>query len=313
LVEELKEVVRQQIRNRWLLTEAEPYTDRIPLPGRRLLSNMFLGDWTSGKSHVPGHWVSWEGGGLDYAALILDAKPDHLKALVHSFHDREQPMTMRAWRLPHGRYDVSIGIDRDGDNKPDEQIGRKEKELWRYDGAVEFTAQPGQTVVIELTLLEELDDVRTRPDLAIGFDDVKAEEGAVVVTVHNIGGSASPPSRIEVRSSGGDVLGVAEIPLLEPPHDLQPKTTKVRIQLTSGAKPARIALDPTNEIPEITEANNEVRVQTRMSLSMVQTSHKVFGRRELRRAKERIRFSADGAHPLRRRPAMFFEICAASW
>lgn len=24
---------------------------------------MFLGDWTSGKSHVPGHWVSWQGGG----------------------------------------------------------------------------------------------------------------------------------------------------------------------------------------------------------------------------------------------------------
>ena len=37
------------------------------------LSRMFLGDWTSGKSHVPVHWVSWEGGGLDYAALVLEA------------------------------------------------------------------------------------------------------------------------------------------------------------------------------------------------------------------------------------------------
>ena len=54
LVEELKEAVRQQIRHRWLLTDAEPYTDRIPLPGRELLCRMFLGDWTSGKSHVPG-------------------------------------------------------------------------------------------------------------------------------------------------------------------------------------------------------------------------------------------------------------------
>lgn len=259
LVEELKEVVRQQIRNRWLLTEAEPYTDRIPLPGRRLLSNMFLGDWTSGKSHMPGHWVSWEGGGLDYAALILDAKPDHLKTLVHSFHDREQPMTMRVWRMPHGRYDVSIGIDRDGDDQPDEQLRREEKELWRYDGAVEFTAQPGRTVVIELSLLEEMDDVRARPDLAIGSDDVKVEDGAVTVTVHNIGGSASPRSRIEVRSCSGDVLGVAQIPPLEPPHDLLPKTAQVQIPLDSDAKPAKIVLDSADDIAEITEANNVVQ------------------------------------------------------
>ena len=262
LVEELKEAVRQQIRNRWLLTEAEPYTDRIPLPGRRLLSHMFLGDWTSGKSHVPGHWVSWEGGGLDYAALILDAKPNHLKALVHSFHERDQPMTMRVWRLPHGRYDVSIGIDRDGDDQSDEQLRREERELWRYDGAVEFTARPGQTLVIELSLLEELDDMRTRPDLAVAPDDVAIEDGAIVVTVHNIGGSASAPGRIEVRSADARVLGVAQIPSLEPPRDLQPKTAKVRVPLDSDAKPATIVLDPANEIAEITEANNTARIQS---------------------------------------------------
>jgi hypothetical protein len=262
LVEELKEVVRQQVRNRWLLTEAEPYTDRIPVPGRKLLSRMFLGDWTSGKSHVPGHWVSWEGGGLDYAALIVDAKPDYLKALVHSFHERERPMMMRLWRLPHGRFDVSIGVDRDGDDQPDEPLRHETMELWRYDGAVEFTARPGQTVVIELSLREELDDVRTRPDLAIGPNDVAVEDGAVVVTVHNIGGSASPPSTIQVRADGAEVLGVAQAPALKPPHDLWPKTAKVRIPLQSDGQPSRIVLDPANKLAEITEANNAVRVQT---------------------------------------------------
>lgn len=263
LVEELKEVVRQQVRNRWLLTEAEPYTDRIPLPGRELLCRMFLGGWTSGKSHVPGHWVSWEGGGLDYAALILDAKPNHLKTLVHSFHEREQPMTMRVWRLPHGHYDVSIGIDRDGDDQLDERLRSEEMELWRYDGAVDFTARPGQTLVIELSLVEELDDVRTRPDLAIGPDDVAMEDGAVVVTVHNLGGSASPDATIEVRAAGAEVLGAAQAPALGPPHDLEPKTAEVRIPLEKGTKPARIVLDPANEIAEITEANNRVRLPAR--------------------------------------------------
>ena len=261
LVEELKEVVRQQIRNRWLLTEAEPYTDRIPLPGRDLLSRIYLGGWTSGKSHVPGHWVSWEGGGLDYAALVLDANPNHLKALVHSFHDRPRPMTMRVWRLPHGRYQVTLGIDRDGDNLPDEQIVRRQIELSRYDGAVEFTAGPGNTLVIELSLLQELDDPRTRPDLAIGPDDVTIGDTTVTVTVHNIGGSSCPASAIEVRAAGGEILGVGHTPPIEPPHNLQPATASVRIDLEENAKPAWVSLDPARKISEITEANNGVAVQ----------------------------------------------------
>jgi len=263
LVEELKEVARQQVRNRWLLTEAEPYTDRIPLPGRELLSRMFLGGWTSGKSHVPGHWVSWEGGGLDYAALVLDAQPNHLKALVHSFHEQEQPMTMRVWRLPHGRYDVSIGIDRDGDAQPDGQVRSERMELWRYDGAVDFTARPGQTMVLKLSLVEELEDVRTRPDLTIGPDDVAMDDGAVVVTVHNIGGSASPGGTVEVHTAGGEVLGTAQAPALDPPHDLEPKTAQVRIPFDQGAKPACIILDPAGQIAEITEANNRVGLTAR--------------------------------------------------
>jgi len=258
LVEELKEVVRQQIRNRWLLTEAEPYTDRVPLPGRNLLSRMFLGDWTSGKSHVPGHWVSWEGGGLDYAALVLDARPRHLKAMVHSFHKEPQPMTMRVWRLPHGRYDVSIGLDSNHDGKADRQIRREEMELWRYDGAVTFKAQPGKTLVIELALRQRLDDVRLRPDLAVGRDDVSLKDDVLTVIVHNLGGSVSPASTVQVRGASSEVLGQAPVPRLDPPHDLQPKTAPVRIRLKQGVKPERVVLDPDDDIAEITEANNEV-------------------------------------------------------
>ncbi len=257
LVEELKEVVRQQMRNRWLLTEAEPFTDRIPVPGRDLLSRLYLGDWTSGKSHVPGHWVSWEGGGLDYAAAVLDARPDHLKALVYSFHDEPTPMTMRVWRLPHGRYQVTVGVDTDGDDEPDARVTTDEQELWRYDGALPFSARPGQTVVIELTLLEELDDIRERPDLAIGPGDVVREDDTLSVTVHNIGGSTAPASVLQVLGEAGEIA-TAQVPALDAPHDLQPKTATVRIDLPEGAEPTMVLLDPAGAIDEITEANNRV-------------------------------------------------------
>jgi len=261
LVEELRECVRQQERNRWLLTEAEPYTDRVPVPGQQLLSNLFLGDWTSGKSHVPGHWVSWEGGGLDYAAAVREASPEHLRALVYSFHEQPTPMTMRVWRLPHGRYTVSVGIDRDDDDVADELLLEEEMELVRYDGAVQFDAQPGETMVIELTLLEELPDIRTRPDLAIGVGDVARDGDPLTVTVHNIGGSASPASTLQVLGADDAVLATEDIPALEAAIDLQPKTATLRIDLPAGAQATSIRLDPADAIAEITKVNNALTLR----------------------------------------------------
>ncbi len=207
---------------------------------------------------MPGHWVSWEGGGLDYAAAILDATPEHLKAMIYSFHDEPTPMTKRVWRLPHGRYEVIEGVDTDGDDRPDAQVTREEQELWRYDGALPFTARPGQTVVIELTLLEELEDIRTRPDLAIDPGDVAVEGNALTVTVHNIGGSAAPESVVQVLDADLNELATADVPTLDSPHDLQRKTATVTVDLPAGAEPAVVLLDTEGAIDEITEANNRV-------------------------------------------------------
>ena len=76
--------------------------------------------------------------------------------------------------------------------------------------------------------------------------------------VHNIGGSASPASRIEVHDANSQTLSAAQVPALQPPHDLQPKTAQLLIPLTTNAKPATIILDPDNTIPEVTEANNRI-------------------------------------------------------
>jgi len=233
----------------------------VPVPGQRLLSSLFLGDFTSGKSHVPGHWVSWEGGGLDYAAAVREASPERLTALVYSFQEAATPMTMRVWRLPHGRYTVSVGVDTDDDDVADAQLTTTEQELSRYDGAVQFSAQPGRTMVIELTLLEELPDIRTRPDLAIGVGDVARDGNALMVTVHNIGGAASPASTLQVLGADDAVLASADVPALDPPTDLRPKIATVRITLPAGAQAASIHLDPADAVAEITEANNALTLR----------------------------------------------------
>jgi hypothetical protein len=262
LIEELKEVVRQQERTRWLATEAEPYTDRVRWAGERLLCRTFLGETTAQKSHVPGNWISWEGGGTEFAGLVVDKERDHLKVLCYSFADAAREMKMRVWRPPHGRYHVAVGIDRDNDWTADEIISERERELARFD-AIEWSAQPATQYVIELRLIEELDDITSRPDLAMDPWDVRFADGAVTVTVHNIGGAATPASVAQVLDAAGSVVGEAEAPALEAPLDLQPRTAEVRIAVAGEPQDGwRVSLDPTNAIAEITEVNNTMPIST---------------------------------------------------
>lgn len=260
LIEELKEVIRQQERTRWLMTEAEPFTDRIIWPGDTLLALTYLGGTTAQKSHVPGHWISWEGGGTNFAALVLDAQRDHLKVLCYSFAAQPVDMKMRVWRLPHGRYSVNIGVDRNDDWAAEEAVSRTEMELARFD-AVSFTARPATQYVIELSLLQELDDITSRPDLALDPWDVVAEDGAIKVTVHNIGGAAAPATVARLFDATGKVVGEAQVPALEAPLDLKPRTATVTIPLTGRSQPGwRVLLDADNTVAEITEVNNSATV-----------------------------------------------------
>jgi hypothetical protein len=260
LIEELKEVVRQQERTRWLATEAEPFTDRVYWPGERLLANLYLGGTTAQKSHVPLNWLSWQGGGTEFAALVLTAGNEGLRALCYSFAAEPRELTLRPWRLPHGRYQVRIGIDDNGDDQPDSAIQERAMVLARYD-AVTFTAQPGCVYVLDLELSEKLEDMTRRPDLGLDPWDVRVEGNAVLVTVHNIGGSPSPTTMVRIEDAGGTVLAEAALPAIDAPLDLQPRTATVKLALPDPLPPgARVTIDPDAAVSEITEANNTVPV-----------------------------------------------------
>lgn len=260
LVEEFKECVRQQERTRWLLTEAEPYTDRISYPGRTLLAMTYLGGFTSGKSHVPGHAVSWEGGGTEFSALVLDARRDHLKVLVCSFAPRAREMRLRVWALAHGRYRLVAGLDSDADDQPDSNVSEETLELARYS-AVCFTAPSCQSLILDLSLIEELDPITTRPDLAIGPEDVCPDGDKLGVTVHNVGAAPTPPAILQVQDAWGRIVCEAGIPPIEAPFDLKPRRAQVEVFLSQPPKNRwRVVLDPNNRVREIAEVNNTAEV-----------------------------------------------------
>ncbi len=251
----LRELAAEFERTRWLITAAEPITDRVPVPGTTLLRYMFLGGDCAGKTHVPRLGVSWEGGGTDLAAFVLRNDHDGLKVLLYNFRDKPMPLGMRVWKLDHGTYDVTVGTDANGDDSADKPASRQ-LELFRY-ALVALTLPPGETTVIEARQATKLEPLEGRADLALSERDLEVGKGQVRVTVHNIGAAPAENIVVVLKDRAGKVADRQVIAKLEPPADLKPKTATVTLKC---ATPGSVVVDPEGKIPEIYEGNNSVVV-----------------------------------------------------
>jgi hypothetical protein len=257
LVSCLRAVAEDFERTRWLVTEAEPITDRVPVPGTTLLRYMFLGGDCAGKTHVPRLGVSWEGGGTDFAALVLKSDYDALKVLVYNFRDKPLPLTMRVWKLDHGEYTLTAGVDANQDDVADKPTNQK-MVLGRYSG-VPLTLAPGQVTVIEARQLNKLEPLAGRADLAISDQDVEIlSPREVRVTVHNIGAAAAENISVCMLDKAGKVVDRQTIARLAAPADLKPQTATVTLKLVPEGQ---VLVSPNVFGSEIYEGNNRVAVK----------------------------------------------------
>ncbi|MEA3400242.1 MAG: hypothetical protein U9R79_03255 [Armatimonadota bacterium] len=258
LVEGLQEQVRNLQRMRWLITEAEPYTDRAYIPGDRLLPFTMLGG-TGGEVRAiyPDFAVSWEGIGTDVATLVTQRSDQRLRVMAYSFAQRPIEAVMRTWSLPHGLWEVTVGIDEDGGGRAEGQRTRRRQELFRH-AAVALTLQPGETTVIEARLVERLDDIRERPDLAIADRDVVGQDGALQVRVHNIGAADAPTGiTVQATDAEGETIASADLGELPAPESCRPSTATVTLVATGAAQ---VMVDAGDALAEITEVNNVVEL-----------------------------------------------------
>ena len=262
LVQQLQETNREFERWRWLLTEAEPATDRVPVPGSALLPCVYLGGCAGGmKATFPYLAVSWEGGGTDYAALVLDNSPKHLNALVYSFAGQPTRMTARVWELEHGEYDVTFGPDEDRDDKVDRASKPKRMRLKRFD-PIPLDLAPNRQYVLEIRQVKKLEPILSRADLAISPRDVTvAEDGkSIAVVVHNIGVADARGFVVAARDSAGRELGRTRVAALEGASDAKPSRQRVVVVLARPGRGVQITVDPADVVAEITEVNNACAV-----------------------------------------------------
>jgi len=263
LVPHLKSAAEWYVNNMYLMTVAEPSTDRIYAPGIDTVSCMALGYYPGVRNGYPQLVCSWEGTGYETGILIVKDGPKELRVLLYNFRDKPSDIVLRTWQLLPGRYALRLGPDANSDRRMDSVDAAREVEIKeRRFGPVPFRLPAQRLMVLELKQVQALPDPRlNRPDLAISADDVTPDpaNGTLSVRVHNVGAKQAGPFAVSLCDARGKALATARAPGLDWPSDLLPRTVVVRLVM-AGPIPrgGAVLVDPEQKVSEITRVNNIV-------------------------------------------------------
>jgi hypothetical protein len=249
----------------YINTEGSLWIDRVGVPAAELQRARLGGVALVRNSLFPGNAVSWRfaGPGDDekVAILIPRATPDALKLVVYNLSDTSVRADMVAWDLEPGRWEVTQGLDADGDDAADGETLTSTIELERA-GNVTLIFTPRATTILTLKLVERGMPYWSRPDLGIGRDDVEVRGRRVTVTVHSLGAVDTRLATLALVGAEGRVLSTVAVPALKAPADLLPKTVTLTLDVPTGARleGASVRIDPDASTKEITLVNNRVQL-----------------------------------------------------
>jgi hypothetical protein len=164
---------------------------------------------------------------------------------------------MTGWDVLTGRWELVQGIDTNGDGVMDKETARKQVVFGRGE-TISLSIPSRKNVLVQMKLTGEGEILNGYPDLAIGTDDIQVTGDALRVTVHNLGGVASPATEIALVDSRGKVIAKAPTPAMEGTNDLMPKQVQVTLHIPpqTDLKNCSVTVDPENTVKEIRKNNN---------------------------------------------------------
>ena len=268
-VDELARTMEQggrTLRSRWpFLTTEAGMTDRMVVPG---FYDLFFAS-TGGNAGMlwcglPFYAVTYEDTTKHFAALVRRQSDKDLQLWMYSFLPEDREVGIRLWRLEvGGTYELKVGRDLNRDGQMDEvAVSREFVHEHRGDSA-RFVLRARELQVVQVKQIRGA-PTRTKhlPDLGISDEDVFwLSEREFAVRVHNIGSKAARNVRVSVSSLGGEEegkVGEAVISHLNAPLSLDPQTKVVSFVIEPDLREHMllVAIDPDDEIYEITERNN---------------------------------------------------------
>ncbi|MHB9029666.1 MAG: LamG-like jellyroll fold domain-containing protein, partial [Candidatus Latescibacterota bacterium] len=263
LAESYASAIQYNAQRMYIATEGFPWDDSPYLTYGSVLVDRLGGPVLNRGNQTLQQAVSWKFdkpyGAENTALLIPRPTPVSLKIVAYNLLKDPQSAAMNGWDVEPGTWEVTEGVDANGDDLPDTAVTRRTVAFERT-GEVRFTFPPRKNYVIQMELKEKGTPYRSRPELGIGKDDVLVKGGKVEVTVHNLGSVDSPSATIALLDASGSILARAETAALKAPLDYKPKTGKAALAVPKkiSLEGCRIVIDPEGKMREITRFNNEV-------------------------------------------------------
>ena len=224
------------------------------------------GDVRGWGGSIPSYSITWRNIDRHLAALVTPgASNTTLKVLLHNFNEQPMNAEMLLWRLDvGGEYDLTMGPDADGDDVADSIETRFTFTHEHRGDPVTITIPSRKTMALGIRQTKKGHNNFIVPDLAMSPQDITVKDGAVEVTVHNIGSKDSGAFEValyEGDAAAGKPIGTKKVDELKAPNDLKARTVVVRFKCDTkklkGMALTAVA-DPADEIYELTEVNNSV-------------------------------------------------------
>lgn len=240
-------------------------TDRAGLAGSAEVLGAYTGAVRDFRDMgAPTMAVTYDTPDLNFAAMVTENSLTRLRVRLYCFRDGVTKIGLRPWRLLPGSYVLNDGATLAGERPFQNRYGwgqaRQIEHLHR--GTPIYVEVPGHKEwVVDMWLRRPIERPAMLPDLAIASRDVKVAGNGLVVTVHNIGGAASPPSAVVVETRSGETWkesARADLPAMPGITVLEP----VRQEVTLHIEPSRLSqgyrvrVDADQKVDELYELNN---------------------------------------------------------
>jgi hypothetical protein len=255
--------IQAHAQDMYMMTEGHIWTDRVAISADELQRSRLGGVARRKKAAIyPAQIVSWSfrepSRWDDLAILIPKATAKEFKVEAFNLSTSTVTADMTGWMVDPGIWELSKGVDTDGDGEPDRDVERTVVEFGRTESlTLEFP--PRSDTVIRMRLRKAGAPYWKRPDIGIGKEDVVLNGNTLTVTVHSLGSVNAPASRLVVSDPDGVAIAAADVSSIEAPLDLFPRTVRVVVPLPDGAAVRGLTVTLNQGgFTEITRMNNTV-------------------------------------------------------
>ena len=244
-------------------TQGSLWIDRVNVDHAELQRTRLGGVALVRNSYVPGHAVSWRFDAPDaeerVAILVPDASRERVQVMAFNLDATPVTAKMTLWDVAPGTWEVTQGIKPRAASGSIENATTRRADVGR-SSELAVTFAPRTITVMDLRLVSKGTPYWSRPDLGIGEDDVRVSGRSMRVTIHSLGAVAAPASRVVVRDAEGREIARADVPALQAPLDLRPRTATVAVALPAASwTRGSVSVEIPGGVQEITQQNNAVR------------------------------------------------------